>query len=276
MREKQKDEYVLITGASLGLGKAMAKEFASQEYNLILVSLPDEQLPIYCDELIKAYKIRVFHFETDLTELENIHKFFRWWKSKNLKLAGLVNNAGLGGSAVFDETDIDFINKLILLNIRALALLTRLFVPELKKQQSAFILNISSLAAFMPMPYKTVYPASKAFVYSFSVGLREELKNTSIRVSVMHPGPMFTTLENTERLKKHGFMGRIIKVDVEDAAALGVMQTLAGKKVIIPGIVSKLSCRLMKIIPSYLTIPLYSRILRKEVEPNENMLKQNV
>lgn len=265
MREKQKDEYVLITGASLGLGKAMAKEFALQHYNLVLVSLPDEQLPHYCKELTTRYKIKASHFETDLTELENIQKLYRWVKSKKLKLGGLINNAGLGGSAVFDESNINFINNLILLNIRALALLTRLFVPELKKQQNAFILNVSSIAAFKPMPYKTVYPASKAFVYSFSLGLREELKDTSISVTVMHPGPMHTTTENSERLKRHGFLGDIIKLDVNAVAAIGVMQTLSGKKVIIPGIVNKLSCRIMKIIPSYFALPIFTRIVKKEL-----------
>ncbi len=257
--------YVIITGASLGLGKAMAKEFAQQGFNLILVALPDEQLPRYCRELTEQYKITAFHFETDLTELDNIYKFHRWVTYKKLNLAGLVNNAGLGGSAVFDTTDADFINTLILLNIRALALLTRLFVPELKKSAKSFILNISSIAAFKPMPYKTVYPASKAFVYSFSVGLREELKDTSIKVSVLHPGPMLTTQDGFDRLKKHGFWGELIKLSVEEVASIGVLQTLAGKDVIIPGVVSKFSCRLMKLIPSCFAMPIFTRIFKKEL-----------
>lgn len=258
-------EYVIITGSSLGLGKAMAKQFAACGYNLILLALPDEGLPTYCHKLIQLYKIEVLHYETDLTELDNIYRFVQWVKDKNLRLSGLVNNAGLGGSAIFDETDLSYIDTLISINIRALSLLTRLFVPELKQQEKAFILNISSIAAFKPMPYKTVYPASKAFVYSFSVGLREELKETSISVSVMHPGPMHTTEDIALRLKHHGFWGKIIKLDVDEVAEIGVQQTLAGKKVIIPGLVNKFSCRLMKVLPSSFTLPIISRILRKEV-----------
>ena len=273
MSKDQQEGYVIITGASLGLGKAMAKEFAFQGYNLVLVSLPGEQLPTYCSGLIEEYKIKAFHFETDLTELENIHKFYHWVKHKNLSICGLVNNAGLGGSAVFDTTDIDFINTLILLNIRALTLLTRLFVPELKQRPKAFILNISSIAAFKPMPYKTVYPASKAFVYSFSVGLREELKDTSIKVSVLHPGPMNTTTDGLERLKKHGFLGKIIKLNVEEVATIGVIQTLSGKKVIIPGVVNKFSCQLMKMLPSFLAMPIFTKIFRKELGLNSGMQK---
>lgn len=271
MKNNPPDTYVIITGSSLGLGKAMAKQFASCGYHLILLSLPDEGLPSYCQELISKYKIEALHYETDLTEPENIYRFVRWVKNKKLKLSGLVNNAGLGGSAVFDETDLSYIDTLISLNIRALSLLTRLFVPELKQQKNTFILNISSIAAFKPMPYKTVYPASKAFVYSFSLGLREELKDTSISVSVMHPGPMHTTDDIALRLKHHGFWGKIIKLDVDEVAEIGVMKTLARKKVIIPGIVNKLSCRLMKTLPSYFTLPILSRILRKEVGKQSQM-----
>lgn len=273
MKKTPADAYVIITGSSQGLGKAMAKQFASCGYNLILLALPEEGLPSYCRELSDTYRIEALHYETDLTELENIRGFVHWVKNKNLKLAGLVNNAGLGGSDYFDETNADFIDTLILLNIRALALLTRLFVPELKQQKKAFVLNISSMAAFKPIPYKTVYPASKAFVFSFSIGLREELKNTSIKVSVMHPGPMHTNSENSQRLHNQGFLGKMIMLDVDEAAKIGVSQTLAGRKIIIPGFVNKISCRLMKIMPTFMAMPIFSKILRKDLALRSKMQK---
>lgn len=262
---KKSDDYIIISGASQGLGKAMAKEFAAKGYNIVLVALPKEQLPHYCNELADRFAINAIHFETDLTNLTNIKQFHEWIAAKKLNIKGLVNNAGLGGTSVFEECSIDFINDLILLNIRALTLLTRHFVPVLKKHPDAFILNVSSVAAFQPIPYKTVYPASKAFVYSFSIGLMEELKNTSIKVSVMHPGPMQTTLDGCERLERHGLLGKIIKLDVEEVAAIGVKQTLAGKPVIIPGAVNRFSSKLMKLLPSFLTMPIFYRLFRKEL-----------
>lgn len=274
MKNSVSDSYVIITGASLGLGKAMARQFASRGYNLILLALPKEDLANYCQELMKGYNISALHYETDLTKLDNIHSFADWVMEKKMKLKGLVNNAGLGGSAFFDESNIEFIDTLILVNIRALALLTRLFVPVLKEQEASFILNVSSMAAFKPIPYKTVYPASKAFVFSFSLGLREELKSSSVKVSVMHPGPMHTTDEGITRLERHGFLGRMIKLDVDEVAQIGVSQTLAGRKVIIPGLVNKISCRLMKLLPSFLAMQIFSKVVRKDLEQASGM--QNV
>jgi short-subunit dehydrogenase len=273
MRYTENDTYIIITGSSQGLGKAMAKQFASCGYNLILLALPNEELPSYCQELSYEYRIQALCYETDLTELDNIYAFSDWVKNKNLKITGLVNNAGLGGSDYFDETNAGFIDTLILLNIRALALLTRLFVPELKQRKEAFVLNISSMAAFKPIPYKTVYPASKAFVFSFSIGLREELKNTSIKVSVMHPGPMHTNSENSQRLHNQGFLGKMIMLDVDEAAKIGVSQTLAGRKIIIPGFVNKVSCRLMKMMPSFMAMPIFSKILQKDLALRSKMQK---
>src|SRR5690606_15313804 len=113
----------------------------------------------------------------------------------NFNIDMLINNAGLGGDLPFLEASPDYIEDIILLNTYALAMLTRLLLTNLINQKRAYILNIASLAAFSPMPYKTVYPASKAFVYSFSRGLDAELRGTGVTVSVAHPGGMRTNAE---------------------------------------------------------------------------------
>ncbi|MEX2593658.1 MAG: SDR family NAD(P)-dependent oxidoreductase [Anditalea sp.] len=257
-------KYIIITGASLGLGKAIAKKFASQGCNLILLSLPQEGLPVYCNELTNRYGVDIFYYETDLREADNIRGFVEWALSKKVDIAGLVNNAGLGGSSAFEEAEFCLIDTMILVNIRALTLLTRLFIPELKTKEKSFILNVSSIAAFKPMPYKTVYPASKAFVYSLSVGLSEELKKTSVQVSVLHPGPMDTSKENAVRLNKHGLLGRLALLSVDEVAEIAVNKLLSGKKVIIPGIYNKICIRLLKTIPRRLAMPILYKVLRKE------------
>jgi short-subunit dehydrogenase len=257
-------KYIIITGASLGLGKAIARKFATHGTNLILLSLPQEGLPAYCNELAQRYGVKILPYETDLREGDNIREFAKWALSQHVDIAGLVNNAGLGGSSPFEEADYSLIDTMILVNIRALTLLTRLFIPELKTKEKAFILNVSSIAAFKPMPYKTVYPASKAYVYSLSVGLSEELKKTSVQVSVLHPGPMDTSRENNDRLTKHGLMGRLALLKVEEVAEIGVNKLLSGKKVIIPGIYNKICIRLLKTIPRRLAMPILYNVLRKE------------
>jgi len=265
MKNKYSDKYIIITGASLGLGKAMARRFASDGCNLILLSLPNEGLPLLADSLSSEYNINVLHFETDLRKGANIKAFAVWILSQNLSIAGLVNNAGLGGSAIFDEAEADLIDTMLLVNIRALTLMTRYFIPELKKSSQAFILNVSSIAAFKPMPFKTVYPASKAYVYSFSVGLGEELKNTGIHVSVVHPGPMDTSDDNMDRIGKHGLMGKLAWLTVDDVADIAVTRMLEGEKVIVPGIYNKIIIRLLKSIPRIFALPMIYRVLRKEV-----------
>lgn len=264
MKNAYQGKYVVITGASLGLGKAIAEKLAAEGCNLILLSLPQENLGACCDELAVTYGINTLHYETDLRNEDNIREFAEWTLAQDVEIAGLVNNAGIGGSAFFEKTDLLDIDSMILINIRALTLMTRLFVPELKKREKSFILNVSSIAAFKPMPYKTVYPASKAYVYSFSVGLGEELKDTPVHVAVLHPGPMDTSEENAGRISKHGFLGKLVHLSVDEVAEIGVQQLLTGKKVIIPGIFNKICIRLLKTIPRDIAMPILTKVLRKE------------
>jgi len=258
-------KYVIVTGASLGLGKAIAKRFAKDGCNLILLSLPLEDLSGYSISLANEYGIKILHYETDLREGENIKEFVDWVLFQDLEIVGLVNNAGLGGSALFDEADVALIDTMLLVNVRALTLLTRYFIPTLKKRERSFILNISSIAAFKPMPFKTVYPASKAFVYSFSVGLGEELKDTGVHVAVLHPGPMNTSEDTKERIGKHGFMGKGAWLTVDEVADIGVSNMLAGDKVIIPGVYNKIIIRLLKYIPRIFAMPMIYKVLKREI-----------
>lgn len=273
MEDKYFGKYVVITGGSLGLGRAIAEKLAERGINLILLSLPDEDLDIICEKLSYKYGIKTLFFETDLRDGENIKEFATWVFSQKVDIIGLVNNAGLGGSSAFETTPISFIDTMVSVNIRALTLLTRLFIPELKQKEKAFVLNISSIAAFKPMPFKTVYPASKAFVYSFSVGLGEELKDTSVQISVLHPGPMDTSEDNSSRLNKHGFLGRLVLLTVEDIAEIGVNRMFAGKKVIIPGIFNKICINLLKIIPRQIALPIISKVLKKEIVKQEKVVR---
>jgi len=266
MRNAYQGKYVIVTGASLGLGKAIAEKLASEGCNLILLSLPEENLSSCCDKLGMDYGIRTLYYETDLRDEDNILEFANWALSQNVEIAGLVNNAGIGGSSFFDKTKLVNIDDMILINIRALTLMTRLFVPELKLREKSFVLNVSSIAAFKPMPFKTVYPASKAYVYSFSVGLGEELRKSPVQVSVLHPGPMDTSEENAGRIDKHGFLGKLVHLRVDEVAEIGVNQLLSGKTVIIPGIYNKICIRLLKTIPRRIAMPILSKVLRNEAK----------
>ncbi|HMO41288.1 MAG TPA: SDR family NAD(P)-dependent oxidoreductase [Saprospiraceae bacterium] len=257
--------FTIITGASQGLGSVLAIECARRGRHLILLALPDEGLPDLAARLTADYGIQAFYYETNLAHEGTPQAFYEWVIEQNLPVCTLINNAGIGGTLRFTQATPAYLDNIILLNIRALALLTRLFVPLLQMQPTAHILNISSMAAFSPIPFKTVYPASKAFVYSFSMGLREELRDSSVRVSVLHPGPMATTADNTARIQRHSALAQHSALSVEQVAATALKGMEQGKGLIIPGWLNKISYRLMGMVPHNLQVPILRRIFTKEL-----------
>lgn len=271
---KTNPEYTLITGASLGLGRELAIACAKRNMNLILISLPDENLAVLAEYISFQFRVKVVYFELDLTKKESLlilHDHIDHQYAVNM----IINNAGFGGSRLFECSPLEYLDNMIQLNIRALSLLTRLMIPNLKRQPRAWILNISSMAAFSPMPFKTLYPASKAFVYYFSRGLSAELKDTRISVSVVHPGPIMTNDEVRSRIAKLGFSGRIGLLSAERIAGLSITKLLKGKKVIIPGFLNKVNWVLMKLIPISIQMTLLSRMVRRELGNEIIQLPEN-
>lgn len=256
--------FTLITGASTGLGKELAIECARRKMNLILVSLPGENLPELCANLSARYQIVACHYETDLTDKEKVERLAAWVIS-NFSVNVLINNAGAGGTRLLETTPIDYIDRLIQLNIRATSMLVRLLIPELKMHRKAYILNVSSMAAFSPLPYKTVYPASKAFVYHFTRGLKAELRNTNIKVSVVNPGPILTNPDVVARIQKQGALGRLSLIPASAIARISVAELIRGRAVIIPGYLNRINVMLMGLIPSGIKLSLSSRIIQREL-----------
>ena len=255
--------FALVTGASQGLGRAFALELAKRKTNLLLVALPNENLPELAAQLAD-HQILVHCFETDLSLRENVEALAQTINEK-YPISILVNNAGRGGSMRFDAAELDYLNGILQLNITATVLLTRLLLPNLRQQKRAYLLNVSSMAAFSPIGFKTVYPASKAFVRHLSLGLREELRGSGVSVSVVYPGPMATNPDATQRIENQGFKGRIGLVPPEEVAAIAIRQMLRGKATIVPGFVNKLNRLLMALLPNQAKIPLISRAIKNEL-----------
>lgn len=257
--------YAVITGASKGLGLELAKSLAERQRNLILVSLPKEGIQGTAKNLIKTYNIDVKYFETNLTRMENII-FFTDWVQKNYAVDMLINNAGTGGSCDFTLSEMEYLNTIIQLNMTATVMLTRKLIPVLQQQKQAYILNIASLASFGPMPYKTVYPASKAFIYSFSRGLYSELKGSNVFVSVAHPGPMATTPEISARIRKHNRLIQFTVLSPEKTAQICIRQLLKKDTLILPGFMNKVSWLFIKLSPVWLRLHIFRRSLLKELK----------
>lgn len=256
-------KYILITGASCGLGKDLAIECAHRGRNLLITSLHGENIQGVGKKIADQYHVDVVTFEADLTkpdEIRNLASII----SRKYEVNMLINNAGLGGATPFLEASPEYIEEMVLLNTYALVMLTRLLLPNLKRQRKAYILNIASMAAFLPMPYKTVYPASKAFVYSFSRGLDVELKGTGVSVSVAHPGGMKTNPDVSLRIEKQNWFVNKTTLSSEKVAQICIRQLLNRKKLIIPGIFNKMSWLLLKIIPLRLSLSFLHGLLKRE------------
>ena len=258
--------FALITGASKGLGKEIAKELASRKFNLLLVSLNNEGLREFSRSLEKEHHVEVHHIEADLSESQTVFTIAEWAASKG-PVSILVNNAGIGGTRAFEEASVEYIDKIIQLNIRATSLLTRLMLPVLKRQKQAYILNVASMASFCPIAYKTVYPASKAFIWSFSRGLNQELRNTSVFVSVIHPGPMKTNADVTRRLENQSHIGKLGVLTTQRTAKIAITRLFNHTSLIIPGFFNKINWFMSKVVPMGIRLQVMSNVMKKELEP---------
>ena len=263
----QQRKYALVTGASRGIGKEMAYELAARKINLLLVSLKGEGLNDLCREIRDEYGVDAQYFETDFYKYDSVYEVANWAVSDYNPFI-LINNAGIGGTKAFESVTPEYIDNIIQVNVRATSLLTRLLLPGLKKHEKAYILNVASMASFSPFAFKTVYPASKAFIYSFSRGLNEELKGTNVFVSVIHPGPVKTNADVTARIEKQGVFGRLGQVSPQKLAGIAIRQLLQRDSLILPGILNKINWLLMTLLPNAWKLPLLSRVVRKEINSN--------
>ena len=257
--------YTVITGASSGIGKAIALECAKRKMNLLIVALPGPELEETVSYIRQHFEIMIDSLAVDLTETDGPQKVYDWVIQNNYTVNILVNNAGIAGTAVFAESSPAYSDLRIQLNIRALVLLTRLLLPHMLGLEKANIINISSLGAFYPIGYKTVYTASKAFVLSFSLGLREELRGTPVSISIVCPSGVRTNTGTNDRIDSHGWKGRASEVSAEKIAEMVIDKMYKGKVIIIPGAFNRLLYQLSKFIPRGMRIRIATREIRKEI-----------
>lgn len=244
------------------MGKAFAENLAKKKINLILVSLPGQHLKELTRELEIHYHIKAHYYEVDLSVNENVMKLTAWL-NESFDVHILINNAGLGGTKKFTEATSDYINTILQVNVTATSLITHQLLPNLLRQPKAYILNVSSMAAFSPIGFKTVYPASKTFIHSFSRGLHEELKGTNVFVSVVNPGAMKTNTDVCKRIEKQGFLGKLTLLNPDKVASRCIQQLFKKDSVIM---VNPISWLVMKVLPIWIKLPLMTQAIKREIE----------
>lgn len=259
------NNYALITGASSGLGKCFALELARRGFNTILVALPGSNLQETVSESRRS-GVKCIGFETDIADEGQLDLLCDNINSR-YQLVLLINNAGCGGTKCFMDQGQDYWQHMIKLNVLATTTLTHRLLSNLMQADKAYILNVSSMAAFTPIGYKTVYAASKSYILYFTQSLSEELRPEHIHISVVTPGPMLTNEDVCKRIRKQGLFGRIGLLSPERVARISLNRLFRNQQIILPGLINKLNWLLMKIVPVGVRLPLVSRIIAREIEP---------
>ena len=179
----------LITGASVGIGETFARELAARNTDLVLVARSQDKLDKLATQLSSKHQVKTLVIVQDLTEPNAGKIVFDRVQAEGLTIDLLINNAGFGDYGAFSDRPLDKMLAMVQLNIKAVVELTGLFLPLMQARRDGAIVNLSSIAGFQPIPYMSVYAASKAFVLSFSEALWAENKDLGVKVMAVCPGP---------------------------------------------------------------------------------------
>ncbi|QLC72593.1 SDR family oxidoreductase [Pseudomonas sp. LPB0260] len=259
--------YALITGASSGIGLALAEALARRGRNLILVARQRQALESIALELSQRFAVEVLFRICDLSQPLQVSGLLHELEQSELNIDLLVNNAGLGSSGAFIAQDWSREQKLIEVNVLALARLCHAIGASMARQGGGQILNVASLAAFQPGAWMSNYYASKAYVLHFSEALREELKQQGVSVSVLCPGPTHSAFFRNAGIDERPLQGRKLLMGAEELALLTVRALEKKRAVIIPGWRNRLLAAAPRLAPRWLVRRLAALINRRFARP---------
>jgi len=255
----------LITGATFGIGYELAKIFAREKYNLILVARNKEKLEQIKSELQNP-EIEIFLLSKDLSNPNSPKEIFDFINSNNLSVDVLINNAGFGLLGPFHELELQTQLDMIQVNITSLVHLTYLLLPQMIERKSGKIMNVASTAAFQPGPNMAIYYATKAFVLSFTEALHAELKSEGITVTALCPGPTKTEFQKRARMENINLerSSLIPYMSAEKVARIGFDGLMKGKRVVIPGTINKIGVMLVRFFPKKLILAVLKKLNTKD------------
>ena len=257
----KKNENVLITGASSGIGFELAKVFAKNGYDLILTARRKEVLNKMKTDLLAEFGANVHIYSADLSNESDVNQLFNSIKSDKLAINILVNNAGFGNAGYYYLSNWEKEDNMIHLNIIALTLLTKLVLKEMIDRNSGKILNVASTAAFQPGPLMAIYFATKAFVKSFSEALSYELKNTGITVTALCPGATKSEFQKTAELGKVQLFEDSFTATSVQVAEYGYKALMKGKRVAVHGTLNKISVFFVWLLPRSIILLITQKLL---------------
>jgi short-subunit dehydrogenase len=251
--------WVIITGASSGIGRALAAEFAAGAFNLFLTGRNKAALAEVAAACSKKYGVETDVFPADLACLESVDTLIAAVASKPRRYEVLVNNAGFAIHGPFASTDIEQNIQLLNVQLAAALKLTNAVLPGMIERRSGRVLNVASVYSFSPVPFQSVYSGCKAFLLSFSSALQSELQGTGVTVTVFCPG-----ITQTEFRSRAGITDkRDSGMTAEEAAQIAYSETVRGKHIVVPGLVNRVFAFVTKMLPAGAATRLVRFINRK-------------
>ena len=257
--------YALITGASKGIGKAIAFELASRGIHILAVARSSELLEKLCKTLEDTYQVDAKALAIDLSSEGAAAAVKNWSEELNAPVTILVNNAGYGLWGRFEALDLPEQQNMLRLNMGSLVSLTHLFLPLLRQNEPAYILNVAGVIAHQPVATMALYAASKSFVLSFSRGLRRELRYTKVKVSCLSPGPTATDFTKRARMEAMEALADKFNMEAKEVGKIAVRGMYKGKAEIVPGALNVLSVWLAKLVPTSLVEKFASDLYEKRL-----------
>lgn len=233
----------LVTGASSGIGMELSRALAKEGYDLVIVARSVNKLEELKENILKESNVNVDIVQMDLSIEDNCKDLYKQYKNQ---IDLLVNNAGFGTYGKFDEIDLDTEIRLINTNISAVHILTKLFLQDMKARNSGKILNIASIAGFLPGPLMATYYASKSYVVRLSQAIKQELKmdKSNVKISVLCPGPVATNFNKVAKVK---FTNKPLSTEYVVRYAIDKLKK--NKFYIIPGALIRALRHVCKIMP---------------------------
>ncbi|HUC83366.1 MAG TPA: SDR family oxidoreductase [Flavisolibacter sp.] len=269
MAETTNNRYALITGATSGIGYELAKLFAADGYNLILVSRTEEDLKQRSAEFSQQYGVQTIYIAKDLFQPNAAFELYDEVKAKGLLVDVLVNDAGQGQYGLFAEADIQRLLDIIQLNVSSLTVITHLFLKDMVARNEGKILQLASIASQLPGPWQAVYHGTKAYVLSFTEALISELKDSAVTVTALQPGATDTDFFNKADMQE----SKILDSKLSDPAKVakdGYEALMSGDDKVISGMKNKVMVGMSNVMPESMV----AEQMNKMQEPRDESKKK--
>jgi len=254
-----KDRWALVTGASAGIGKALAEELARGGANLVLTARRRERLAALAQEFSNKYQVKTEIVVADLVQQSAPELIFRFTQDKKIEIGLLVNNAGFGQYGEFHTVEAERLLEMVQLNCSAVLHLTRLYLPAMVARRGGDVLIVASTASFQAVPYVSTYAATKAFDLYLAEGLAEEMKPYGVRVCALCPG---TTESEFHELAGHPSHAKGREQTAQAVARNGLKALAAGKSYVISGLGNYLGAHGERLVPRRLVTRIAAKLFR--------------